>query len=153
MAGIVSVLYRAGVEHRLTPDSYLDLFVSSTPGNLAYFGNRSITIHSADKTRLTCANFTIVPCGGESSSPGSTGSATVSTIAATAAATTAVSSAAAIAASSSNAALLGTDTGSMIAPTGSSTAPFTQVTGSANVAKGVSWGLVGGAAGLFALAM
>ncbi|KAF2145503.1 uncharacterized protein K452DRAFT_206862, partial [Aplosporella prunicola CBS 121167] len=35
-----------------------DAYVALIPGNAAYFGNRSFVVHSADKTRLGCANFT-----------------------------------------------------------------------------------------------
>ncbi|KAJ9607877.1 Cell surface superoxide dismutase [Cu-Zn] 4 [Cladophialophora chaetospira] len=38
--------------------TYLDLYVSTDPKNVAYFGNRSVVIHAANGTRLNCANFT-----------------------------------------------------------------------------------------------
>ncbi|KAI9827454.1 MAG: hypothetical protein M1832_004803 [Thelocarpon impressellum] len=40
--------------------SYTDLFASTLPGIGAFFGNRSITIHYANATRITCANFVLV---------------------------------------------------------------------------------------------
>lgn len=36
---------------------YFDLYTSLKPGSPAFFGNRSIVVHYANKTRLTCANF------------------------------------------------------------------------------------------------
>ncbi|KAI5466022.1 superoxide dismutase, partial [Mariannaea sp. PMI_226] len=36
---------------------YLDQYASTKQGIGAFFGNRSIVIHYANKTRLTCANF------------------------------------------------------------------------------------------------
>jgi hypothetical protein len=39
---------------------YLDLYASTKEGIGAFFGNRSIVIHYANKTRLTCANFAMV---------------------------------------------------------------------------------------------
>lgn len=40
---------------------YFDLYTSLQPGSPAYFGNRSIVVHYANKTRLTCANFAKLP--------------------------------------------------------------------------------------------
>ena len=37
--------------------SYSDRYVSSTPGTVAYFGDKSFVVHFANKTRITCANF------------------------------------------------------------------------------------------------
>ncbi|OAP60902.1 hypothetical protein AYL99_05904 [Fonsecaea erecta] len=37
---------------------YLDLYVSTDPSNAAFFGNRSVVVHSANGTRLNCGNFT-----------------------------------------------------------------------------------------------
>ncbi|KAK4925381.1 hypothetical protein LTR49_007679 [Elasticomyces elasticus] len=39
--------------------NYIDKYISTQPGTLAFMGNRSIVIHFANKTRITCANFTI----------------------------------------------------------------------------------------------
>ncbi|EXJ71704.1 uncharacterized protein A1O5_05512 [Cladophialophora psammophila CBS 110553] len=36
---------------------YLDLYVSTDPSNAAFFGNRSVVVHSANGTRLNCGNF------------------------------------------------------------------------------------------------
>ncbi|MCJ1364634.1 hypothetical protein MMC16_003748 [Acarospora aff. strigata] len=53
--------------------AYLELFASTQPGLGAFFGNRSIVIHTSNATRLTCANFSLT--GGEvSGSPSGTGS-------------------------------------------------------------------------------
>lgn len=38
-------------------DSYVDLYESTKPGIGAFFGNRSVVIHAADKSRIACANF------------------------------------------------------------------------------------------------
>jgi hypothetical protein len=40
--------------------SYLDLYTSTRAGPASFFGNRSVVIHTANATRLTCANFQIV---------------------------------------------------------------------------------------------
>ena len=37
--------------------SYFDLYLSTEPGDDAFIGNRSVVIHSNNKTRLACANF------------------------------------------------------------------------------------------------
>nr|OQO28246.1 hypothetical protein B0A51_05396 [Rachicladosporium sp. CCFEE 5018] len=39
--------------------NYADLYLSTTPDTPAFVGNRSIVVHYANKTRITCANFTI----------------------------------------------------------------------------------------------
>ncbi|KAI9800630.1 MAG: hypothetical protein M1826_005345 [Phylliscum demangeonii] len=49
---------------------YLDLYASTKSGIGAFFGNRSIVIHTSNTTRLTCANFALV--SSSSSSNGST---------------------------------------------------------------------------------
>jgi hypothetical protein len=36
---------------------YLDNYLSTTPGDPAFFGNRSIVVHDKDGKRLNCANF------------------------------------------------------------------------------------------------
>ncbi|KAF2088705.1 Cu,Zn superoxide dismutase-like protein, partial [Saccharata proteae CBS 121410] len=38
--------------------SYVDNYVALKPGVGDFFGNRSIVVHFANKTRITCANFT-----------------------------------------------------------------------------------------------
>jgi len=40
--------------------SYHDNFASTVEGLGSFFGNRSITVHFANKTRITCANFALV---------------------------------------------------------------------------------------------
>jgi len=55
--------------------SYLDLYLSTTPGSPYFFGDKSIVIHSMNTTRLTCANFTMMSAAtGTSSMPSSTSS-------------------------------------------------------------------------------
>ena len=39
--------------------NYVDNYPATVPGIGAFFGNRSIVIHFANKTRITCANFTM----------------------------------------------------------------------------------------------
>jgi len=51
--------------------TYLDLYTSTQPGVGSFFGNRSIVIHSSNTTRLTCANFTLVAAGANSTTPSS----------------------------------------------------------------------------------
>lgn len=41
--------------------SYTDLFASTLPGLGSFFGNRSLTLHFANTTRITCASFIGVP--------------------------------------------------------------------------------------------
>lgn len=38
---------------------YLDLYASTKQGLGSFFGNRSIVVHTANTTRLNCANFTL----------------------------------------------------------------------------------------------
>ncbi|KIW18755.1 hypothetical protein PV08_03044 [Exophiala spinifera] len=38
--------------------TYLDLYLSTDPESLAYFGDRSVVVHAANGTRLNCGNFT-----------------------------------------------------------------------------------------------
>jgi len=54
--------------------SYQDDFATTVEGLGSFFGNRSLTIHFANKTRITCANFTLVSTtvGGSNSTPIST---------------------------------------------------------------------------------
>ena len=44
-------------------NSYTDLYASLVIGTGAYFGNRSVVVHYANKTRITCANFTTIATG------------------------------------------------------------------------------------------
>lgn len=41
--------------------SFLDVYTSTTPGQPAFFGNRSIVIHNKSNQRIACANFHPVP--------------------------------------------------------------------------------------------
>ncbi|KAK3670030.1 Cell surface superoxide dismutase [Cu-Zn] 4 [Recurvomyces mirabilis] len=64
--------------------SYLDPYISTQPNTSAFVGNRSLVIHFANLTRLTCANFTIPGSssvsGGQAGGNGGAGaSVTVST--------------------------------------------------------------------------
>jgi len=43
--------------------SYSDDFASTVDGIGAFFGNRSITLHFGNTTRITCANFTLAASG------------------------------------------------------------------------------------------
>ncbi|RFU78112.1 cu,zn superoxide dismutase [Trichoderma arundinaceum] len=58
----------SGKYGKITSDPYLaeyfDLYTSLQPGDPAFFGNRSIVVHYANKTRLTCANFAKLPVPG-----------------------------------------------------------------------------------------
>ncbi|PQE20044.1 superoxide dismutase protein [Rutstroemia sp. NJR-2017a BVV2] len=53
----------SGKHGKITSDpftaSYADDFASTTPGLGSFFGNRSIVVHFGNKTRITCANFTL----------------------------------------------------------------------------------------------
>ena len=42
---------------------YLDKYAALVPGIGAFFGNRSIVFHYANKTRISCANFSLVDAG------------------------------------------------------------------------------------------
>jgi hypothetical protein len=39
---------------------YVDEYSSTIPGEAAYFGNLSVVVHLSNKTRIACANFTMV---------------------------------------------------------------------------------------------
>jgi hypothetical protein len=62
--------------------TYLDLYVSTNPQSLTYFGNRSVVVHAANGTRLNCGNFTkqvaagngTLASGGATAGPTATGS-------------------------------------------------------------------------------
>jgi hypothetical protein len=57
-----------------------DSYNANYVGIGAFFGNRSITVHFANKTRITCANFTLTGSSvGGSSTTNTTGSPTTST--------------------------------------------------------------------------
>ncbi|KAI9887876.1 MAG: hypothetical protein M1823_000264 [Watsoniomyces obsoletus] len=55
--------------------SYIDLYASTKSGIGAFFGNRSIVLHTFNTTRLTCANFTLVSTNGTVPTPRPTGGA------------------------------------------------------------------------------
>jgi Cu/Zn superoxide dismutase len=59
---------KAGTNCTSYKASFTDPYVSLKPGIGAFFGNRSIVIHYANKTRITCANFTWIsqPVGSNS---------------------------------------------------------------------------------------
>jgi hypothetical protein len=40
--------------------SYTDFFLSNVPDTAAYFGNRSITVHTPDSARVNCGNFQVL---------------------------------------------------------------------------------------------
>ena len=50
-------------------NSYTDFYASLVIGTGAYFGNRSVVVHYANKTRITCANFTTIATGYETPVP------------------------------------------------------------------------------------
>ncbi|KAI9808615.1 MAG: hypothetical protein M1825_003765 [Sarcosagium campestre] len=53
--------------------SYNDLYTATKPGLGAFIGNRSVVVHYANKTRITCANFVasqISPNSSNITSPG-----------------------------------------------------------------------------------
>lgn len=61
--------------------TYTDYYAAALSGIGAYFGNRSIVVHFNNKTRLTCANFTVVDeCGSRGASSSSSSSATSTTV-------------------------------------------------------------------------
>ncbi|KAF2120542.1 superoxide dismutase [Lophiotrema nucula] len=43
--------------------SYVDEYISTNPADPAYFGKLSIVVHSSNKTRLSCGNFTTIQAG------------------------------------------------------------------------------------------
>lgn len=43
--------------------TFTDMFASTLPGIGAFFANRSIAVHFANTTRITCANFSFVETG------------------------------------------------------------------------------------------
>ncbi|RDL36766.1 uncharacterized protein BP5553_06118 [Venustampulla echinocandica] len=62
------------IESDPTTQTYTDKYVSLTPGSNAFFGNRSITFHFANKTRISCANFALA--SGNATQTGSNPAAT-----------------------------------------------------------------------------
>ncbi|CAD6503830.1 BgTH12-05575 [Blumeria graminis f. sp. triticale] len=59
----------SGKHGKITSDpfkaSYSEEFASTTTGLGSFFGNRSIVVHSSDKTRIACANFTLAGAVGD----------------------------------------------------------------------------------------
>ena len=55
-----------------TLNSYVDLFLSTEKGTPAFVGDLSIVVHSSNKSRLSCANFTLQGMNLGASSPGPT---------------------------------------------------------------------------------
>jgi hypothetical protein len=49
-----------------------DDFAAMSKGPGSYFLNRSVVVHFANKTRITCANFAVLDCGGPGASAAST---------------------------------------------------------------------------------
>ncbi|RMZ08216.1 hypothetical protein D0864_01808 [Hortaea werneckii] len=64
----------AGKHGKLTPqrysDNYDDAFLSLVPGDQEFIGGKSIVVHFANKTRITCADLVLL--GGNSTSTNST---------------------------------------------------------------------------------
>jgi hypothetical protein len=58
--------------------SYSDDFASTVPGLGSFFGNRSLTLHFGNATRITCANFTLLgnSAGGTGGEANTTANAT-----------------------------------------------------------------------------
>ncbi|KAI1276130.1 superoxide dismutase [Xylaria sp. FL0933] len=59
----------SGKYGKITSDPYKakfhDDFTAMSEGPGSYFLNRSIVVHFANKTRITCANFTVLRCSGD----------------------------------------------------------------------------------------
>ncbi|KAI9843345.1 MAG: hypothetical protein M1837_006471 [Sclerophora amabilis] len=53
-------------------DSYLDIYSATVSGIGAFFGNRSVVVHYANKTRISCANFVLSGSGSSNSTNGTT---------------------------------------------------------------------------------
>ncbi|KUJ18700.1 uncharacterized protein LY89DRAFT_774743 [Mollisia scopiformis] len=56
--------------------SYLELYLSTTPGSPYFFGDKSVVIHTSNTTRLTCANFAMVSSTSANSTSTMSGTAT-----------------------------------------------------------------------------
>lgn len=52
--------------------SYSDLYLSTRQGPGAFFGNRSVVVHTSNTTRLTCANFVLDTSAGNRTSTNTT---------------------------------------------------------------------------------
>jgi hypothetical protein len=51
---------------------YVDLYASTKPGIGAFLGNRSIVVHTNNKTRINCGNFNMVSCAASGDCPATT---------------------------------------------------------------------------------
>ncbi|CAI4216690.1 unnamed protein product [Parascedosporium putredinis] len=58
--GDLSGKYGAADSGTTFEDTYVDRYVSLKEGPGSFFGNRSIVLHFANKTRITCANFALL---------------------------------------------------------------------------------------------
>lgn len=54
----------------ITLNSYVDLFLSTEKDTPAFVGDLSIVVHSSNKSRLSCANFSIQGTNLGAGSPG-----------------------------------------------------------------------------------
>jgi hypothetical protein len=53
----------------LTPLRFQDPYLSLSPGNPAYIGDKSFVVHFPNKTRIACVNFEMKCAGQNTSSP------------------------------------------------------------------------------------
>ncbi|KAF2665077.1 hypothetical protein BT63DRAFT_417608 [Microthyrium microscopicum] len=86
-------------------NTFRDPYLSLTPGNPAYIGDKSFVVHYANKTRIACVNF--LPSGKSASSAGYNSTST------------AVSSASAPGATSTSTSTIGAGNSATATPTGS----------------------------------
>ncbi|KAL1962859.1 hypothetical protein VTN77DRAFT_9134 [Rasamsonia byssochlamydoides] len=63
-------------------EEYIDYYLSTTPGNPAFIGDRSVVVHSNNGTRLNCGNFELVssPAGAAPNAATKTASVTATTV-------------------------------------------------------------------------
>jgi hypothetical protein len=62
-----SPFFTAWLERLLTRTRYTDLYLATLPESASYFGHLSVVFHFANKTRISCANFTLNSPGAPSS--------------------------------------------------------------------------------------
>ena len=55
---------------------YADLFLSTDPSSPAFFGDKSVVIHTSNATRITCANFQMVSSSGAAANSTGTSNST-----------------------------------------------------------------------------
>lgn len=55
---------------------YTDAFLSTDPGSMSFFGDKSVVIHTSNATRITCANFMMVGGSGNGTMGGAAPSGT-----------------------------------------------------------------------------